>query len=88
MTTTVNIQYRADEDRFRAEFVRNNKVVDWKYLTNDEHEALDLYYGLPKCESLVKLNPIALHEYLGTELDMEVDSNFALMLYDLIGLKR
>lgn len=87
MTTTVNIQYRADEARFRADFVRNNKVVDYKYLTEDEHEALDLYYGLPRGEGLVKLNTEALYEYLGNELALEVDSNFALMLYDLIGVK-
>ena len=88
MTKTVNIKYRADEARFRADFVRNGKVVDYKYLTEDEHEALDLYYGLPRGEGLTKLNAVALYEYLGTELQLDEDSNFALMLFDLLGIKK
>ncbi len=88
MSTTINIQYRPDEARFRAEFVRNNKVVNWKYLTEDEHEALDLYYGLPMDTGVVKLNAEALCEYVGVELDLEPDSNFVLMLNDLMGLKK
>lgn len=88
MSTTINIQYRPDEARFRAEFVRNNKVVNWKYLTEDEHEALDLYYGLPMDTGVVKLNAEVLCEYVGVELDLEPDSNFVLMLNDLMGLKK
>lgn len=84
MTATVNTRYRLDEARFRAEFVRNNKVVDWKYLTNEEHEALDLYFGLPQSEDEVRLNAEPLADRLGAEVDIELDSHFGQMLNDLL----
>lgn len=87
MATTVNVQYRADEARFRAEFVRNDKVVDYKYLTNDEHDALEAVYYLPMEETVTTMNAEALYEYLGCEIDIEPDSHFGQMLYDLMGIK-
>ena len=89
MSRTINITYRPEEARFRAEFVRNNKVVDFKYLTNEEHEALDLWYGLP-CdpERLVKLNAEAVYEALMLEAQMPEDSHFPQMVDELMGIVR
>lgn len=84
MTATVDINYRAEEARYRANFVRNGKVVDWKYLTNDEHEALDVMYHLPMEENVTKLNAETLHEYLGCEVQIERDSHFGQMLDELM----
>jgi len=87
MFTKVDVSYRADEDRYRAEFVRGGKVVDYKYLTNEEHEALSAVYHLPQESAVTSMNGEALLEYLGVEIDLEPDSNFSLMLFDLMGVK-
>ena len=89
MTAQVQVQYRTNEDRFRAEFLRNGKVVDYKYLTRPEWEALDEFYHLPMAEGENMTFPAgSLYDCIVEQyVPMELDSHFHLMLRSLLGYK-
>ena len=89
MTAQVQLNYRTNEDRFRAEFKRGNKVMDFKYLTRSEWEALDEFYYLPMAEGENLTIPAgSLYDCIVEQyVPMEMDSNFFQMLNSLLGYK-
>lgn len=87
MTAKVQLNYRLNEDRFRAEFKRGDKVVDYKYLTVPEWEALDEFYHLPLAEGENLTIPAGfLFESIEEQsIAMDMESNFYQMLKSLLG---
>lgn len=89
MSVTVSIEYRQNEDRYRAEFERDGKVENFKYLTPHEWEALEEFYPIHvgMTEPLVRYAGSMYDCIAEQHVPMDLDSNFFLMLEDLLKIK-
>jgi hypothetical protein len=82
--STVRFTLDKETTRYKAEFFKNNDLVDWKYLTPEEEDGLIDF--LPEEEAVV--DALGLYEELDNlwfPTASGEPTNFEEMLYDLVG---